>query len=187
MAEIDDVTLARYRELERLIGETQSNPDARKHLDRAIKAVRPNVETEEEVAERYAQPVKAELEATRKELRDYIEANNKREQEWRENEEKRAMHSAFARLRQAKGYTDDGINDIAKLMMERGIADPEAASLLYDNLHPPAPEIQTSSYEPQRWSIAPEDDLKRLFTDEHGWEANAIDSALRDVRGQNMH
>ena len=187
MAEIDDAQLAQLRELQKLIGETQSNPDARKHLDKAIKAVRPHIETEEDVAERYAAPVKEQLAQVTKKFDDYVSAQQKREEEWAAQEEKRAMHNAFADLRKKGGYTDDGINEIADMMVKRNIADPYAAAALYDQMHPAAPEITSSSYEPQRWQIAPEDDVKRLFTDPNGWEADAIGAALRDSRAGQVH
>lgn len=187
MAEIDDTRAAQYLKLTELIGEIQSNPEARGLMDKAIKKIRPNVETEEDVAERYAAPVKKQLEEVRAEFTAFVKAQEDERKAWQDDQEKRAMHNAFADLRKTKGYTDDGINEIADMMVKRGIADPYAAAARYDELHPPAPEIPTSSYEPQRWNLAPEDDVKRLFTDADGWEADAIGSALRDVRSQVAH
>lgn len=187
MAEIDEATLERYRRLEALLGEANANPEARKHLDKAIKTVRPNVETEEDVAERYAAPVRAELEAQRKRFDDYLAEQSKREEEWKKASEERAMNDAFFKIKQANGFTDEAIDEIKKLMVERQNGDPWAAAALYNHLHPAAIEPIPSSYEPQRWSMGPKDELKAMGEDIEGWAADKINQTLRDMRNGQVH
>lgn len=182
MAEIDDATLAQFQALQKLVADMQADPEARRQMDRAIKKVRPNVETEEDVAEKYRAPVMEELKAVRDDLAAHKAEIAKREQDWADGEENRRMHAAFADLRRTGGYTDDGVKEIADMMLKRKIADPYAAAALYDKQHPAAPEIQTSSYEPTSWKIGPDDDVKRWFTDANGMEADQIRAALNDVR-----
>lgn len=190
MAEIDDALLARYRELEKLVGETQSNPEARKHLDKAIKTVRPNIETEEDIAERYAGPMRAQMEALEKRHDDYVKAQEERAAKWREQSEKQSLDDAFGTIKTQGKYTDESMEAIKKLMVDRGNPDPWAAAALFDKLNPPMVDAPTSSYEPQRWMHIdnPDDsDLKAIFQDSEGWSDRQIKTTLREMRSGQVH
>lgn len=167
-----------------LVNKLNANPKARRKLEAAIKEEFPEVETEEDVVARAAAPhiesikaLEAKLTETNKRLEDDIAAR-------RLAGEERDTNAAFDMLRQA-GYQDDGIEKIKAIMVDRKIADPEAAAALFDRQNPPARQ-EAASWEPQHWDITPkgmdEQSMKNLFTDEDRWADNQVGHVLTEMR-----
>ena len=118
--ELDEVELQRLRNQDRTVGVLLSNariPEL--EMEAAAKA-----------------PVEA-LEKTVKELQDQIAADKaEREKQLKLDSLNGSMERGFAKLRR-DGWLDDGIENVRKLMDEKGILDPEDAAAIYLAKHPP--------------------------------------------------
>lgn len=167
-----------------LINKLSASPDAKRHLERSIKTLMPEVETEEDVFNRAAAPhvetiksLQEQLAATNKRLDDDAKAR-------REDAEQRETTSAFNALRQA-GYQEDGIEKIKAIMVDRKIADPEAAAALFDRLNPP-PAQEAAGWEPDAWDLTPkgmdEKSMKLLFDNEDRWADNEVSKVINEER-----
>jgi cell fate (sporulation/competence/biofilm development) regulator YlbF (YheA/YmcA/DUF963 family) len=159
--EVDEQEYKTLRQARELLEKMNGNPKSRRDYQRALKVVVPDMVTDEErVAEA---PEVKRLSSLEAKFDKFLEAQEKREQD---NE----VRSAFDRLRTA-GYTDEGVGAIQKLMIERKIADPEAAAALFDKTNK-AKDIIPSGFAPTSWGFgAPpaDDDTKLLFENEDAW------------------
>jgi hypothetical protein len=78
------------------------------------------------------------------------------------------------------------LDKIKALMVDRNIADPEAAAALFERMNP-APVESRSTWEPDTWNIkddAVENDVKGLFADPDRWADREVGKVLADVRRQ---
>lgn len=165
----------------------QLNGDARSQplLEQAIKVHHPEVTTEEERLQAQVQPhLKPVLEGI-----EAIKARFAKEDEDKAARDQAAVESeittAFERLAQT-GYTEDGLGKIKQLMVDRKIADPEAAAALFDRLNP-ATTVGADSYTPQTWDLAAAHggalgDHKLLFENPDAWTEKAIPQVLSEIR-----
>ena len=186
MAEISDEQLAVFQRGMSLLQEMSSKPNTRRDFERLVKQLRPDVETTDDVAARVAEPYVAELKETREKLDAFLTGQQERERLAAEREADQARDAAFSRL-QTSGYTEDGRGAIKQLMVDRNIADPEAAAALFDRMNP-KPVEGTSSWEPANWDIrgrAVEHDVDGLFKDADRWADGRIHEILREERSGN--
>lgn len=187
MAEISDEQLAALQGAQALLLKLTQNPTAMAHLERSIKVLDPNLETSEEVATRMAKPIieplAAQLAETRTRLEAFETADNDRRAKAEAALHDQEFREAFGRLRQA-GLTEVGEETVKKLMVERNIADPEAAFALFERQNPkPSPE--QSAWEPARWNIeenAVEHNTKALFENPDRWADDMVGKVLMDER-----
>ena len=188
MAEIPDDQLEALVKAATLLQNLSSNPQALSHLERSIKAINPNVETTEEAAARQArpliEPIQSEVAELRAQLSERIKADDDRRAAAEMALQDKEINSAFQRLQDNDGYTPEGIENIKKLMVDRKIADPEAAAALFSRMHPPAKQEQ-SSWEPARWNLednAVANNVSGLFTDPDKWADNEVGQVLLEER-----
>ena len=76
--------------------------------------------------------LRKEMQALRKELSE-------------EKQDNRVL-STFGTLKTSRGYTDEGLESIKKLMVDKSIADPEAAADHYDRLNYKPEPVAPSTY-----------------------------------------
>lgn len=168
----------------KLLNQMNSNPKSKGDLERAIKTVRPEVEIEADVAERYAGPVRLEVKALSDSFTAFVEDQRKRDADAAERLTNDTINGQFADL-QRKGYTDEGVGEIKKIMVSRSIADPEAAALLFDKLNP-KPVQENPGWIPQAWDVdsttRPGIDTKALFANEEKWADNEVGVVLNEIR-----
>lgn len=188
MAEIPDAELASLRAAQELLAQMNNNPEARALLEASAKKVRPELETEADVAARLSKPLVEALDATKAELAELKTSLATKEQTAAEQADVQATDAAFQRLSGA-GYTEDGITKIKGLMVDRKIADPEAAAALFDKMNPPAAAEQPG-WSPTAWSLESTAsqgvDTKALFQDTDRWADNQVGEVLRDIRRGNV-
>lgn len=164
--------------------EAATKPETRRGFEKIAKTLRPEIETTEDIAASYAAPHIEELNATRAKLDEFLAAQTKREQDAADAAADRRLNEAFERQR-AAGYTEEGIGKIKQLMIDRGIADPEAAAALFDRQNPKPSDIP-GAWEPDHWNIrtdAVENDVEGLFRDPDKWADKATYSILAEMRG----
>jgi hypothetical protein len=188
MATIPDEQLDALVKAGQLLQTLQSNPHALAHLEAAVKVVNPNVETSAEVAARQArpliEPLEQQLQAVQQKLDQRIAADDERESNRQSALAEASMSQSFRRLQDNDGYTTDGIEKIKQLMVDRNIADPDAAAALFDRMNPPAKQEQ-AAWEPQHWNLqdnAVEGDVKSLFADPDKWADNTVGQVLLEER-----
>ena len=135
--ELDEVELQRLQKQDRTVHALMANPQAKKKIFEAYKVVEPNARIPELEMEEAAKAPVMELEKTVKELRDEIAADKaEREKNRKLDSLNGSMERGFAKLR-ADGWMDDGIENVKKLMEEKGYIDPEDAAAIYLSKHPP--------------------------------------------------
>lgn len=177
-------TLAVQQRALALLQQIDANPDAKVHLERAIKAAVPGTVTDEDRAQQLTAPVLEQVKGIEAKLDEFLTSQKSAAEAAADAAAQRSLDEQFSALRQ-RGYTDEGIGRIKQLMLDRTIADPEAAALLFDKLNPPPP-AEHASYSPQGWDIgaaaANSDDLKLLFTNEDAWEDRKIAETLNEIR-----
>lgn len=184
MAEITDEQLAVFTKGMQLLTELSTKPETRRDFERAVKKLRPDIETTEDLAESYAAPVREELKIATGKIDAFLAAQEEAAKNRETADADRARDDAFGRLK-AGGYTEEGISTIQKLMVDRRIADPEAAAALFDKLNPPQEQHTGGSWEPNSYGIkdnAVERDVKGLFSDSDRWADTEVYNVLKEMR-----
>lgn len=192
LVEVDEVDLQRNVKAREFVESIWNNPEARKHLLKAQKVVKPDdplvkdADKPDPIEERFAAMQKL-LEEERKERR---EAEEKREQEAKLSVLKRTRDDGITELRK-RGYMDEGIKAVEEIMEKKGLLDPLDAAKLFEADHPPPEPIRANHY--GAWNFMEpgaaeqNDDLKKLI-DSKGQSEALVDKMARDAlnefRGQ---
>jgi hypothetical protein len=182
ISEEDFATLVRARDF---LQEAATKPETRRAFEKMAKALRPDIQTTEDLAAEAAAPYLDEMKASQKRMDDWIEEQRAKEKAAEDAAADRKLNDAFGRL-QADGYTAEGLEKIKKMMMDRNIPDPEAAAALFDKMNP-KPMEGVSSWEPDHWDFeanAVDRDVKGLFSNPDKWADREVYSVLAEMRGQ---
>lgn len=183
--EIDEAELTRLKGIEQVAAKVSAHPEGRKLLEEAVAKAMP---------ERAAPEVRlrSEFGEFQKAIIDRLDADKAERQ--KETDERKAAEAKAELERRwftgkdtlrKRGYTDEGIATVEKLMEDRGIADHEAAAALAEQLNPPpAPAMSGGT----SWNFFDQKDevsLKPLFEgSDDAFLGPAIGSALKEVRGR---
>ena len=191
--EIDEADWAAQQSVTKLFADMLNNPDARKQVLSAKKAVRPNEPIPEIDA---ARPGIEAVEALSKEFRDFRTALETEKQTREATAKAQEFQTAWDRSKQSlknDGWLDDGIASIEKLAQDRGIPDLEAAAALYSKLHPQPEPVQPSGYGRFNLFDMPtdqaenKDNFVKKLLETRGDADNVLDpeirAAINDVRG----
>lgn len=175
-----------YDRAMKLLSDMNSNPTARPLIEKAVKAVHPDVVTEEEKVtaqiEPHLKPVSDKMDLVLKRF----EEEDARRVAAEERQVEQDLDAGFDRLR-ARNYTDDGIEKIKQLMVERKVADPEVAAAYFEKMNPPAAAAEGAGWTPQTWAMDagtsdPGTDIAALFADEDRWADNQVSKVLNEIR-----
>jgi hypothetical protein len=184
MPEVSDAELAVLRNSQALLAKLNGDARTRPLIEQAVKVHHPEVETEADVGARLAKPhieqftaeVVTPLQEELKALREQREAQATQTTQAQ-------MEAAFGQMRQ-RGFTDDGIERVKALMVERSIPDPLAAAALFNELNPPAPQ-EAPGWTPAAWNYAEtatDNDLKGLFANPEAWGDKTAATVLNEIR-----
>lgn len=113
------------------------------------------VKTSAEKAAPYLSPLEKKIEALEAKLK------AKEDGEFDDN-----INQTFKRLKNDNGFTDEGIEEIKKIMVERKVADPEVAAAYFEKRNPPK-VIESSGYGESGWNFTDGADDKG--TESEGW------------------
>lgn len=69
------------------------------------------------------------------------------------------IEQTFKRLKTENGFTDEGIEEIKKIMVERKVADPEVAAAYFEKRNPPK-AIESSGFAERGWNFGDGADTK---------------------------
>lgn len=185
MPDIGEEELGLMQRATSLLGRLNGNPEARRHLERSLKAVDPTIKTSDEQLDEVLAPRLEGVKALETRLTERLAELDADKAARVEQTETQQYDAAFGRLRQRDGLTEDGEREVLKLMVERKIADPEAAFALFQRLNP-APALDSSpSYIPQKWDFqenAVEQDTQLLWDNPGKWADKMIPAVLADER-----
>ena len=158
MAEIDDAELAKLQTAQRLLNELTTSPKTKRAVERQIKQLHPDVVIQDD----FDAPVMDEIRAIGEKVDKFLTAQA-------ESRDDSRLESAFGRLRSDGGFTDEGIEKLKKLMVDRKIADPLDAAKVWAAENPPPPPQRPSAFGGTSWGFGgktEEPDTKLLFEDE---------------------
>lgn len=183
MAEIDDSQLETLQRGFALLQKLSTNPKTQRAFEGVLKLDNPELQTTDDLAASVAKPYLDKVEAVASSIEDRLKALDEREAKAKDAQELRETDEAFGRLRTA-GYQDDGIDKIKQLMVERRIADPEAAAALFDRQNPKV-DNRPSAWEPDSWNYhenAVDNDMDGLLKNPDKWADKQVALVLNEMR-----
>ena len=133
-----ELTDAQYQELlgaHRLMS-ALINGETRKDTLKLFKKLNPKAPIPEIDA---AEPVLTEVSELREQIKTLTQKLNDEKQDAK-------LQNAFDRLARERGITQDGLDKIKTLMVEKAIADPDAAADHWEKLNPKPEPIQSGGY-----------------------------------------
>lgn len=162
MVEISEEDLAYLQKAEGLMKKLHDNKATRPLFDKAVKAhpeLGKNYMSVEDTAEPIVAPLKEEIASLKKKFKD------------REDSEMDShLNDTFKKIQSNYGYTDEGIGELKKMMVDKNIADPEVAAAYWEKKNPPK-ATESNGYSSNAWRFdekveADKDSLDKLwFTD----------------------
>ena len=158
MAEIDDAELDTLRKARGLLDGLLRDPKTKRAVEREIKKLHP----ETVITDDFDAPVLDEIRAIGAKVDGFLKAQNDAVVDG-------TLATAFDSLRRDSGYTDEGIEKIKAIMIERKVPDPMVAAAYYEKNNPPPKPQVPSSFNGMGWGIGAateEPDTKLLFDDE---------------------
>lgn len=191
MVEVDETELLQSKQLKDHLAALMKNPKSRRKVLEAQKELDPNTAIPELDS---TEPALSAVEEMRKDLAAFRkEENDRREKEDADRKTAQlqtSVSAGLAKLR-SRGWTDDGIKAVEKIMEDEGILNPEIAANHYEKLHPPPQPATPSGTGSYGFMDMPADDsmadYKKLI--EHKGNDDSLVSkmandVLNEVRGQ---
>lgn len=137
MIEVDEDTWNRYSHIAGLLGKIVQDPKRKAQIERLHKEVDPNAPTPTlDLEKSQAEPI----EALRKELDDYKKSVADERSKQQEEATRAALNARFEAGRKSlkdEGWTAEGIEQLEKMMQEKGIIDHADAAKIFMHDHPP--------------------------------------------------
>lgn len=143
-----------------LMDQMLKSPKTRREAEKLVKILHPDTTTTEDLAAPYL----AEVREIAKEFRDFRKgvADEKLDSK---------LNQQLNELRTTRSYTEDGIEKIKKVMVEKSIPDAIAAADHWERQNPPTVNVE-SNFAPTDWGFgrkSDDADLNLLFSDEDAW------------------
>jgi hypothetical protein len=181
--EVEEDQLKLMAQARNLLGRLYGDPKLGTQFKQLLKAHNPNLSIPEIDA---ARPHVERLDKIEKTTSDAIGALSKKFDDYldkqRERDEDADLHGKLGRVRSDFSLTDEGMEKLKKLMVDRNIADPEAAAALMTRQTPPAPAAP-SGFRPDRWNLTrnTDDSSKHLLDDPEGWMEDEATRVWQEV------
>lgn len=159
---------------DRLLG----SPKTKRAYEALVKELYPDTVTTDDIAEPYVKEIK-EL---RKEFTEYVKNSKGKELDSR-------LDRDIAMLKTDRDFTDEGIEKLKKLMVDKEIPDIVVAADHWERQNPPKAQ-EPSLISPTDWGFGrqtEDPDLKLLFQDEDAWAEREATKAWNEEskkRGQ---
>ena len=188
--QVDETEFLNAQNVVAAVNEMLANKEARTMLLKARKTANPNVSIPEIDA---AAPVQSEISELRKVLAEQAEERKREREEAAAARALEAQQRTYEKQERAlrdAGLREEGIAEIKKHALERGIPDLEVAAAHWEKLHPPADVVQPSGS--GSWSFldgAPDDDtfVKAMIASKGEDEValnKEISATLKEFRSQ---
>ena len=120
--------------------------------------------TSEEVAEPFVKEIETKVEALSKDFKDFVKDFNGKKLDSK-------LEEGIKYLKNERDFTEEGIEKLKKLMVEKEIPDIVVAADHWERQNPPKPQ-EPSIMAPTDWGFGrktEDSDLKLLFEDEDAW------------------
>jgi hypothetical protein len=156
-----------------LLNQLMSNPETRRQTQLLVKKANPKASIPEIDA---AQPLVGAINNQQKEI-DALKMELMKRDAQADIDKK---HGSL----KSQGYTDEGIKNIEKLMVERNISDYDAGAALFDRMNP-APSVSSPSYVGQSFFNGVDtsgEDFKKFSTNPGAWVDDETSRAIADFR-----
>ncbi len=164
MAEISDENLRVLNGSKALLDKLLGSPKTRRQAEKLIKEHYPETVTSDDMAEPFVKEVSGKVDDLSKEFK-----------EFRKSLEGSKLDDKLSRdiqtLRAERDFTDEGIEKLKKLMVEKEIPDIIVAADHWERQNPPKTQ-EPSIMAPSDWGFGKktdDEDLKLLFSDEDAW------------------
>jgi hypothetical protein len=184
MPDVDEATLATLQRSHDVLMKLNGDTRTRGLLEKGLKVHFPEVTTEEEAAARIVEPHLAAIREEMKPLAEGVQALLDQRKDDATARTTAQLEETFSHIRKNRGFTDEGIEQVKKLMVDRNIADPMAAAALFAEQNPPAPEA-AAGFAPQHWNLdqnVTDFDVKGLFENEDRWADAMASKTLNEIR-----
>ena len=191
IVEIDESELLNLRGVNEVVSAMLANPQARPLVLRARKIQDPRAPIPEIDS---AQPALHAVQAVQKEIADWRKEQAERDQRREAEETTRKFTEGWERQKQnlrEQGWRADGIAEIEKFAIERGVADLEMAASHYEKLHPPSEPVSNNGYGSWDFFTPSEGDQKGFIEkmmeskgDDEGALRAETHKALQEFRSQ---
>lgn len=162
MPEISDEDFKTLNAAKNLMDSLLRSPKTKRVTERAIKELHPDTV----ISEDFEAPLANEIKGIGEKLDKFLNSQAEREQDGK-------LNAAFDELRGPHwSFTDEGIEKVKKIMVERKIADPLAAAAYYERNNPKPEPQKPTSFHGLGWGIGAKTDdadTKLLFEDEDAW------------------
>lgn len=143
-----------------LLDKLLANPKHKRGLERMAKDVEPSLVTTDDVLE----PVESEIKELRKEFKEYLTTQKGRELDSK-------LEQGISYLKKERDFTDEGIEKLKKLMVDKEIPDIVVAADHWERQNPPKQQ-EPSIVAPTDWGFgrkSDDTDWNELFADEDAW------------------
>lgn len=163
-----------------------NNAEHGQAFKKLIKAVNPRVSIPEvDIPDAVTKPYDEKIAAQAEEIAALRKALEDDQKARKERDEENDLVSKFDRIRKEYDLTDDGMDKVRKLMVDRQIPDPEAAAALYLRQTPPAPS-QPSTVAPPRWDFQhvndDDADQKLLWSNPEAWADREAAAVMQELK-----
>ena len=143
-----------------LMDQLLKNPKTRRDAEKLVKTLYPDTTTTDDLAEPYVK----RMEGLEAKLDEFFK---------RQDGEKldAKLNAQLNELRTTRSYTEDGIERIKKVMVEKSIPDAIVAADHWERMNPPTANVE-SNFAPTDWGFGrktDDKDLSLLFSDEDAW------------------
>lgn len=140
--EVDEATWNQMQSVVRLAEQIHANPEGRKLLELAHRTIDPKAKAPTiEQEQRFSQP----LNDIQKQIADLTATVTKRFEDEETGKKldaiRRQQDEGFQRLIDEQGYRPEGIEQIKKIMSDKGILEPEIAAAYFEKTNPPQTPI----------------------------------------------
>ena len=164
MTEISDEQLRLLNGSKALLDKLLGSPKTRRAAEKLIKEHYPETVTSDDVAEPFIKEANEKIDNLSKEFKDFIK-------DFKGKSLDDKLEREIAELKAEQDFTDDGIEKLKKLMIEREIPSIKDAAVIWNHKNPPQPQ-EPSIMQPLDWGFGrktEDPDLKLLFEDEDAW------------------
>lgn len=172
--QIDEAELRTLRGASQLLDQLQAHPKTRRPFQQAVKEIHPDTITDEDRLK--DAPEIQKLTSLEQRFDDFLKKQSDKETDG-------AMSAAFDRLKTQQSFTDEGIESVKRLMVERKIPDPEAAAALWEKQNPPKPIQPNSLFQSSGFGFGAktdDPDLKLLFENEDAYAEREFFKAMNE-------
>lgn len=142
MIEISKEDLQYLQQAEQLMKKLHDNKATRPFFDKAVKAhpeLGKNYQSVEDVADPIVKP-----------LHDKIEKLEQKLKAREDSEIDSHLNQTFKDVQKRYGYTDEGMGELKKMMVDKSIADPEVAAAYWEKKNPPK-SSEPNGYSATAW------------------------------------